>query len=93
MKDLLSELVQARYRAAGRAMDEAEKHIIEAMDLLDDAIGGWSGPKPSARAVRQYLDEAYYAAKDDDSSSAVAALGSAIEMLEPNARGGVKRNG
>ncbi len=92
MKDLLSELVQARYRAAGRAMDEAENHIIEAMDLLDDAIG-WSGPKPSARAVRQYLDEAYYAAKDDDSSSAVAALGSAIELLESNARGGVNRNG
>ena len=38
MKDLLSELMQARYRAAGGAMDEAQQHITEALELLDDAL-------------------------------------------------------
>jgi hypothetical protein len=39
MKDLLSELMLARYRSAGGAMDEAEKHVAEALALLDDVQG------------------------------------------------------
>jgi hypothetical protein len=49
MKDLLSELMQARYRAAGGAMDEAQKHIDEALELLEDALGRRPGPKPFIR--------------------------------------------
>lgn len=50
MKDLLSELVQACYRAAGGATDEAEKHIIEALKLLNDALDG--RPARSLQPVR-----------------------------------------
>jgi hypothetical protein len=82
MKDLLSELMQARYRAAGGAMDEAQKHIDEALELLEDALGRRPGPKPSIRAIRGYLDEAHSAVKNDDSKRAVAALGSALEAIE-----------
>jgi hypothetical protein len=49
MKDLLSELMQARFRVLAGAMDEAEKHITEALELLDDALGRRTGPRPSVR--------------------------------------------
>src|SRR5438067_1205377 len=86
MKDLLSELMQARYRAAGGAMDEAQQHITEALQLLDDALGRRPGPKLSVRAIRGYFDEALSAVKNGDSHRAVAALGSALEAIEGNRR-------
>src|SRR5437879_1265174 len=45
-------------RASGlraAAMDEADKHIAEALELLDDALGRRPGPKPSVRSIRAYL--------------------------------------
>jgi hypothetical protein len=87
MKDLLSELMQARYRAAGGAMDEAQKHITEALELLDDALGRRPGPKPSVRAIRGHLTDARFSLKNGDSNRAVAALGLALEAIESKPEG------
>jgi hypothetical protein len=82
MKDLLSELMQARYRAAGGALDEAQQHITEALELLDDSLGRRPGPKPSVRAIRGYLTDAHFSLKNGDSNRAAAALGLALEAIE-----------
>ncbi len=82
MKDLLSELTQARYQAAGRAADEAQRHISEALELLDDALEAQPGPKPSARSIRAYITDAQLAVKNGDPDRAVMALGSALEALD-----------
>ena len=66
MSDPLSELVQARYQAAGGATDEAQRHIAESLELLDDALDGRPGPKPSARSIRAYLNNARAAVKSGD---------------------------
>ena len=63
-------------------MSKAKGNIEEALELLDDALNQRPGPKPSARAIRGYLDEARVAATKADSRSAVSALDEAILVLE-----------
>lgn len=45
-------------------MGEAKGHIEEALELLDDALTQRPGPKPSARAIRGYLNEARVASDE-----------------------------
>lgn len=82
MNELLQQLREARLHASADQMGEAKGHIEEALELLDDALTQRPGPKPSARAIRGYLDEARVAATKADSRSAVSALDEAILVLE-----------
>jgi hypothetical protein len=68
-------------------MDEAEKHVAEALELLDDAPARRPGPKPSVRAIRGYLSDADFSLKNGDSNRAVAALGLALEAIESSVPG------
>jgi hypothetical protein len=87
LKDLLSELMQARFRVLGGAMDEAQQHIAEALELLDDRLGG-CGPKPSVlRAARGYVTDAHFFLKNGHSDRAVAAIGSALDAIQPKPEG------
>ena len=82
MNELLQQLREARLRATANEMSKVKGHIEEALELLDDALTQRPGPKPSARAIRGYLDEARVAATKADSRSAVSALDEAILVLE-----------
>jgi hypothetical protein len=82
MDELLQQLRDARLHASAGEMGEAEAHIDEAFELLDDALAQRSGPKVSVRAVRGYLTETRVAMTKADSRSAVSTLDEAIRALE-----------
>ena len=78
MNDLSNNSASYACGASANEMSKAKGHIEETLELLDDALTQRPGPKPSARAIRGYLDEARVAATKADSRSAVSALDEAI---------------
>ena len=81
MNELLQQLHNARQHAAGGALDQAEKYIDEAWELLEDALAKRPGPKMSVRAVIGYLSEARFAVKKADRSQAMRALDAVLQAL------------
>jgi hypothetical protein len=82
MEDLLKELGNARLNASAGQMDQAQQHLDESLELLNEAVAGRRGPKPSVRAVRGYIAEAGFALRKADSRGAVSALDGALRMLQ-----------
>jgi hypothetical protein len=82
VNELLQQLHNARQHAAGGAMDQAEKYIDEAWELLENALAKRPGPKMSARAVLGYLSEARFALVKGDHRRATQALDHALRTLE-----------
>lgn len=89
MEELLNKLHTARRRASAGQWHEAKQNIEDSLELLEDAIAERRGPKPSARAVRAYIEQARSAIGKADMSGVVSALDSAVRMLqEPAAAAG-----
>ena len=65
MEELLNKLRAARLRASAGQMDEAKQNIQDSLELLEDAVAGRPGPKPSVRAVRGYIEQARRFAKGE----------------------------
>jgi hypothetical protein len=82
VNELLQQLHNARQHAAGGAMDQAEKYIDEAWELVDDALAKRPGPKMSVRAVLGYLSEARFTVTKSDQRGATRALDHALRILE-----------
>ena len=82
MQELLQQLRDARLHAAADEMEDAKQHLDEVLELLDDALEQRSGPKPSVRAIRGYIAEAWFVATKSDSRTAVAALDEALRALD-----------
>ena len=89
VEELLNELRTAKRHASAGQMDAAQRKIDDSLEHLEDAVAGRPGPKPSVRAVREYIAQAAFAAKRADARGVASALDSAIKMLqEPVAKKG-----
>jgi hypothetical protein len=82
VEELLSKLHTARLHASAGQMLEAQQNIDDSLELLEDAIAERRGPKPSARAVRAYIEQARFALGKTDNPGVASALDSAIRMLQ-----------
>ena len=89
VEELLNELRTAKRHASAGQMDRAKQKIDDSLEHLEDAIAGRPGPKPSVRAVREYISQAAFALSKADQLGVASALDSAIKMLqEPAAKRG-----
>lgn len=88
VEHLVTELRNAQQRAYAGQLLEAKQNLEESLELLDDAIENHAGPKPSARAVRGYITKAGFAVNKSDWRGVVAAVASALKLLQPEAATG-----
>ena len=85
MHQLLNELRNAQQFAYAGQLVAARQNLEDSLELLDDAIEGHAGTKPSARAIRGYITKAQFATNKSDWRGVVAAVASALELLQPEA--------
>lgn len=79
MEYLLNELRSAQKHAYAGQLVAAKENLEDSLELLNDAIDGHIGPKPSARAVRGYITRAGFAVNKSDWRGVVSAVASALK--------------
>jgi len=82
LEQLINELRTAQQKATAGDMPAAKQNLEDSLELLDGAINEHAGPKPSARAVRGYITKAGFAVDKSDRRGVVAAIDSALQLLQ-----------
>ena len=77
----LHQLQRACSHAAGGAMDQVERHICKATELLDQATA-LPGATVSLRVARSYLEDAYAAFLEADTLGVVLPLFAALQTIQ-----------
>jgi hypothetical protein len=78
---ILHQLQQACCNAARGAMDQVERHICKATELLDQATA-MPGATVSLRVARSYMEDAYAAFLQSDSLGVVLPLYAALQTIQ-----------
>jgi hypothetical protein len=78
---VLRELQEASSLAAGGAMDQVERHVCKATELLDQAAA-LPGATVSLRVARSYVEDAYAAFLQSDPLGVVLPLFAALQTIE-----------
>ena len=80
-KKILHQLQQACSHAASGAMDQVERHICKATELLDQATA-MPGATVSLRVARSYMGDAYAAFLQSDLLGVVLPLFAALQTIQ-----------
>jgi hypothetical protein len=78
---ILHQLQQACSYAARGGMDQVERHICKATELLDQA-SALPGATVSLRVARSYMEDAYAAFLQSDSLGVVLPLFAALQTIQ-----------
>ena len=83
MQALFQELRDARRNANAGVMDQARKHLDNALEILEaDMWGPGARPKASIWSIRSYISEARFAITKSNLRNAVSSLDHALNALE-----------